>query len=79
LLISGIIASIGSGIAEFLRQDCLLGDFKRQFNEESAHIKKKGRELTSTLIIVARFLCIVSLGAFIIAILNALRILASTC
>lgn len=78
LLIGGMIASIGSGIAEFLRQDYSLGDFRRQFNEESAHIKK-GRELTSTLIIVARFLGVVSLMTFIIAILNALRILANTC
>ncbi len=78
LLIGGIIASIGSGIAEFLRQDYLLGDFKRKFNEEPSHVKKT-RKLISTLIITARFLGIVSLMTFIIAILNALRILSSTC
>ena len=77
LLISGMIASIGSGIAEFLRQDYLLGDFKRQFNEEPTRVRNGG--LASNLILVAHFLGIVSLMTFIIAILNTLRILSSTC
>lgn len=78
LLISGMIASIGSGVAEFLRQDYLLRDFKRQFNEESTQ-GGNGGKLASSLVVTAHFLGSVSLMAFITAILNALRILSSTC
>lgn len=78
LLIGGIIASIGSGVAEFLRQDYLLGDLKHNFTEDSHRVKKRSK-LISPLIFTSRFLGVISLMAFIIAILNALRILSSTC
>lgn len=78
LLIGGVITAIGSGCAEYLRQDLSLGIFKKQLNERNLEDQKTSIKLTN-LLIISRFLALVSLITFIGAITNALRVLTSAC
>jgi hypothetical protein len=78
ILVGGVIASIGSGIAEFLRQGVSLDDFKRQFNENRSGDKSVIKKI-SMLIYTSRSLALLSLIAFVSAITNALRVLTEAC
>lgn len=78
ILVGGVIASIGSGIAEFLRQGVFLDDFKRQFNENHT-VDKNLNKKVAILIHSSRFLALLSLVAFVSAITNALRVLTRVC
>jgi hypothetical protein len=78
ILIGGVIAAIGSGFVEYLRQDWSLNAFQRQFNETSNEGKSVENKIR-LLINISRFLALLSLIAFVSAITNALRVLTVAC
>jgi hypothetical protein len=78
ILIGGVIAAIGSGCAEYLRQDRSLGAFKRQFDNSNPIDQNTDKQFTY-LLNVSRFLALISLISFVGAITNALRVLTSVC
>lgn len=77
-LIIGVITSVLSGIAEFLRQGYALGDFKRKFNEESTD-NKGNSNLILTFLIMARLMGLISFIVFTVSIFKALYILSGEC
>lgn len=78
LLIGGVIAAIGSGFVEFLRQDWSLSAFKQQFNETNPRNQTPTHKFV-LLLNFSRFLALLSLIAFVSAITNALRVLTGAC
>jgi hypothetical protein len=78
MLIGGVIAAIGSGFAEYLRQDLSLGTFKQQFHRGKLEDQKTNQKL-NYLLNTSRILALISLIAFVGAITNALRVLTSAC
>jgi hypothetical protein len=78
ILIGGVIAAIGSGFVEYLRQDWSLSAFKKQFNETNSHDQMPKSKI-DFLINISRLLALLSLIAFVSAITNALRVLTGAC
>lgn len=77
-LVIGILTSVLSGLAVFLRQNCILRDFKGRFNKGHKD-DKRNSYLTFAWLNTACFMCLISLTAFIISIFKASHILSNGC